>query len=89
MKSGTTGKSLAIGIVSLLIFLTLWELFCRLGFIEPLFLPAPTKVLSRALKMLENGQLIAHTLASTRRVMVGFMVSSLVAIPFGIFYFAA
>ena len=85
MKSGTTGKSLAIGIVSLLIFLTLWELFCRLGFIEPLFLPAPTKVLSRALKMLENGQLIAHTLASTRRVMVGFMVSSLVAIPFGIF----
>ncbi len=85
MKNDHTGKPLAIGIVSLLIFLGAWELFCRFGFIEPLFLPAPTKILSRAIKMVDNGQLIAHTLASTRRVMVGFLVSSLIAIPFGIF----
>jgi taurine transport system permease protein len=77
--------TLAISVVSLLVFITAWELFCRLGFIEPLFLPAPSMILSRAVKMIDNGQLIAHTLASTRRVMVGFMVSSLVAIPFGIF----
>ncbi|MCF8083573.1 MAG: ABC transporter permease [Deltaproteobacteria bacterium] len=85
MKDHQTGKSLIIGIASLLVFLTIWELVCRKGLIEPLFLPAPSKVLSRAVKMIDNGQLIAHTLASTRRVMVGFMVSSLVAIPFGIF----
>lgn len=85
MKVDSPAKSLAIGTISLLLFITAWELFCRLGFIEPLFMPAPSRILARADKMIDNGQLIAHTLASTRRVMVGFTVSSLVAIPFGIF----
>ena len=85
MQVDSPAKSLAIGTVSLLLFITAWELFCRLGFIEPLFMPAPSQILARAVKMIDNGQLIAHTLASTRRVMVGFTVSSLVAIPFGIF----
>ena len=70
MKDHQTGKSLIIGIASLLLFLTIWELVCRKGLIEPLFLPAPSRVLPRAVKMIDNGQLIAHTLASTRRVMV-------------------
>jgi len=35
--------------------------------------------------MIGNGQLLEHTVASTRRVMVGFMVSCIVAIPVGIF----
>jgi taurine transport system permease protein len=85
MKIDTTAKSLSISIVSLLIFITAWELVCRLGFIEPLFMPAPSKILTRAMKMIDNGQLILHTLASTRRVMVGFLASSMVAIPVGIF----
>ena len=85
MKIDSTAKSLTVSIVSLCLFIAAWELVCRFGFIEPLFLPAPSKVLARATKMIDNGQLIVHTLASTRRVMVGFMLSCLVAIPFGIF----
>ena len=85
MNVDTPAKALAISIISLVLFITTWELVCRMGFIEPLFMPAPSQILTRAIKMIDNGQLIAHTLASTRRVMVGFIVSSLVAIPFGIF----
>lgn len=85
MQIDSTAKSLTISIISLLIFITAWESFCRLGFIEPLFLPSPSQILSRGVRMVENGQLIVHTLASTRRVMIGFLVSSMVAIPFGIF----
>ena len=85
MNTKSSPRTVWISVASLVGFLLFWELFCRLGFIEPLFLPAPSQVLSRAVKMIDNGQLVAHTLASTRRVMVGFMVSSLVAIPFGIF----
>lgn len=86
MKKNSKGaNTLVISGLSLLVFIAFWESLCRMGFIEPLFLPAPSQILSRAIKMIDNGQLIQHTVASTRRVMVGFIVSSMVAIPFGIF----
>ena len=85
MTSKSSSNMVFISAASLLIFLCLWELLCRMGFIEPLFMPAPTKILARAVKMLGDGSLVRHTLASTRRVMVGFIVSSMVAIPVGIF----
>ncbi len=85
MGKDNIGKTALISIVSLVLFLAFWEFVCRMGFIEPLFMPSPSQILSRAIKMIDNGQLLAHTLASTRRVMVGFLISSLIAIPFGIF----
>ncbi|MFH1153891.1 MAG: ABC transporter permease [Pseudomonadota bacterium] len=78
-------KSILISLASLFTFLMVWELICRMGYIEPLFLPPPSKILVRSAKLIDNGSLMAHTLASTRRVMVGFMISSMVAIPVGIF----
>ncbi len=74
-----------VSLFSLLLFIALWEAVCRAGLIEPIFLPAPSKVLARAVKMYGQGTLLEHVLASTRRVMVGFLVSSLAAIPVGIF----
>lgn len=85
MASKIHYKSILISIASLLTFLMGWELICRMGYIEPLFLPPPSKILIRATKLIDDGSLMAHTLASTRRVMVGFMISSMVAIPVGIF----
>ncbi|MCG8632701.1 MAG: ABC transporter permease [Desulfobacterales bacterium] len=85
MDRKTNFKAILISLASLGTFLIIWELICRMGLIEPLFLPPPSKIVSRAGKLIENGSLIAHTLASTRRVMVGFLLSSLVAIPVGIF----
>ncbi|MFP3929146.1 MAG: ABC transporter permease [Desulfobacteraceae bacterium] len=74
-----------ISIASFAFFMLVWEVFCRLGLIEPIFLPAPSLIVLRAVKMIDQGALFVHVLASTRRVMVGFLVASLVAIPFGIF----
>jgi len=74
-----------VSLISFTGLLLLWEAVCRLGLIEPIFLPAPSQVLSRAVKTYEQGMLIQHVLASTRRVMVGFLLASLAAIPFGIF----
>lgn len=84
----THGKGLFyayISIGSFVFFMLIWESFCRLGFIEPIFLPAPSLIVLRGVKMIDQGTLFVHVLASTRRVMVGFLVSSLIAIPFGIF----
>jgi len=85
VESKINYKSILISLASLLTFLMGWELICRMGYIEPLFLPPPSKILIRATKLIDDGSLMAHTLASTRRVMVGFMISSMVAIPVGIF----
>ncbi|MEW6266061.1 MAG: ABC transporter permease [Thermodesulfobacteriota bacterium] len=78
-------RYLLVSLVALILFLTAWETFCRAGLIEPIFLPPPFKVVERAVRMLGQGTLIEHLLASTRRVMVGFLFSSLIAIPVGIF----
>lgn len=84
-KQWWRGSSLwMISVASLLGFLLLWELVCRAGLIDTIFLPAPSQVLMRALKMWDQSTLIANILASTRRVMVGFLAAVIVSIPLGI-----
>ena len=88
MTNETQGRrrwELVVSLVSFLGMLALWEVVCRMGLVEPIFLPAPSQVLLRAVKTYEQGMLIQHILASTRRVMIGFLLASLAAIPFGIF----
>ena len=73
-----------ISTLSVLIFVSVWELSTRLGLIDPIFLPAPSDVFQRAVRTLENGTLVANVLASTRRVMVGFLMSVAVSVPLGL-----
>jgi taurine transport system permease protein len=75
---------LGLSVMSLIAFIAIWELVCRSGLVDPIFLPAPSKVLTRAISLWEQNLLIAHILASARRVMIGFLVAVLVAIPLGI-----
>ena len=74
-----------VSVASFFAILFVWEFLCRRGVIEPIFLPSPSQIFARAAKMFDQGTLIEHILASSRRVMVGFLVASFVAIPFGIF----
>lgn len=84
-KSRVIAVTVYVSLASFVLIMLAWEAFCRMGFIEPIFLPAPSQIFGRALRMYGQGTLLMHVLASTRRVMVGFLISSLVAIPFGIF----
>ena len=87
MNKRHSGKQWEIGLslASFFAILLLWEIICRTGLVEPIFLPSPSQVFARALKMSAQGTLFEHVLASSRRVMVGFLFASLVAVPFGIF----
>lgn len=76
---------LATSAGSVIVFLCLWELACRAGLVDPIFLPPPSAVLSQALSMGEEGTLLGNVIASARRVMVGFFAATFVAIPLGIF----
>jgi taurine transport system permease protein len=73
-----------ISIISFVCFILIWELITRSGLIKPLFLPSPSRVLTTGYNMLMEGNLIVHTLASTRRVLIGFFLAVIVALPLGI-----
>lgn len=51
---------------------------------DPLFLPAPHQVLAAFWKSLTDGSLLRHTWSSLLVINVGFLLSSLVAVPLGI-----
>jgi taurine transport system permease protein len=78
-------RLLLISAVSFVCMILLWEAICRMGLIEPIFLPSPSRVLLRAVDLQERGTLPVHVLASCRRVMVGFLAAALAAVPLGIF----
>lgn len=84
LKSPPRLRLLSASIASVIVFLALWELACRAGLVDPVFLPPPSAVFAKAMAMVHDGTLLGNVLASARRVMVGFLAATLVAIPLGI-----
>lgn len=70
--------------VSVLTFLAIWEICCRTGLVDPIFLPAPSDVLKRGIIDSESGTLAVNIWASTQRVMVGFFAAVVVSVPLGL-----
>lgn len=75
---------LTISFVSVFCFIAMWETACRLQMVDPIFLPSPSEIVNKAMLMMADGTLLGHVFASTQRVMTGFFVAILVAIPLGI-----
>lgn len=83
-KQPSRSSLLGTGAAAVIVFLALWETACRIGLVDPIFLPSPSSVLERGIAMIGDGTLFWHVLASTRRVMAGFVAATVVAIPLGI-----
>ena len=72
-------------IFSLALIFGLWSLLSYSGVVKPsFFLPTPTQVVTAFGKMIETGELIDSTQASVFRVVVGWILAAIVAIPVGI-----
>lgn len=54
------------------------------AFIPPLFLPAPGQVLSRLNELWQNGKLGADISISIYRITLGFLISTVIALPIGV-----
>lgn len=83
-KPPSRAALLTTSAASVLVFLLLWEACCRAGLVDPIFLPPPSAVLAKGLQMLGEGTLLGNVLASARRVMMGFLAATAIAIPLGI-----
>jgi NitT/TauT family transport system permease protein len=62
----------------------LWWAVTAAGLVLPLFLPSPAQVWDRLSDLWLSGQLFADTAISIYRITVGFLISTLFALPIGV-----
>lgn len=79
-------SSLAIALSILVWVLVIggWFGLSYSGAVKQMFLPTPQAVLETTYKMALDGTLWVHMLASVQVVLIGFIVSSIVAVPLGL-----
>lgn len=70
--------------VSVVVFVVVWEGLTAAGVINPAFFPSPSRMTTEAGKLIASFEIFRHVWASTQRVLLGFGLSALVAIPIGI-----
>ncbi|WP_119155227.1 ABC transporter permease [Caldimonas tepidiphila] len=75
----------ALAIAGLLLPLLAWALLAALGQVDPVFLPGPGKVLERLRGWAFDDDLLGDTAISVMRVVSGWALSALIALPLGLF----
>ena len=80
---GETFSTITLGLPALIAFALLWEIAPRAGWINSLFFPPLSQVLSVLWEMIVSGQLAGHIGISLRRAAIGFSLAVIVAVPLG------
>lgn len=70
-----------LGIAALLI---VWETVCRLGWVPPLYLPAPSKILTAGWELLTKQDMLGDIGASLYRIVLGYLLGASVGILIGL-----
>ena len=73
-----------LSIGAFIFILLLWEMVSQLGWIPPLFLPAPSSILSEGWAMLKTGLIFKHLFASLSRILLGFSIACVLGIGVGV-----
>jgi len=61
-----------------------WLVVTAFGWVGPLFLPSPMRVILRLNELAATGKLADDTLVSIYRITVGFLISTMFALPIGV-----
>lgn len=72
------------GFVFLFFLLLAWEGLAQAEFINPLIVPAASRILSTFFAQLWSGDMLAQIVASLRRAAVGYVLAAVVFVPLGI-----
>ncbi len=73
-----------IGAISVLIFLTFWEITYRLNWVDPLFVSSPIRIVLAAINMFKTGTIWKDIYVSGLEFAIGYGAAVLVGIPIGI-----
>lgn len=87
--ANSTGRKLAIGTASSILFIALWYLATEVTqLVPPLFLPSPVAVLDRLAQFVaspyQGNTFGEHLLASVTIVLIGWLVGALIGVPLGV-----
>ena len=74
----------AIGTLSVLAFLALWEMAVALGWIAPLFVSSPSRILIAGYGMVRDGSIFSDLAISAEEFLLGFGLAAIIGIPLGI-----
>jgi NitT/TauT family transport system permease protein len=80
----SASEFLGIAVTVFVVLGLAWFAVTASGLVRPLFLPSPAQVLSRLGQLWSSGQLLADMGVSIYRISVGFLISTVVALPIGI-----
>lgn len=70
---------------AILIFLLIWEIFPRAGFVDAAFLPPFSKVFESLVGLVVSGEIFPHIFISLTRALTGFGLALAIGIPLGFF----
>lgn len=71
-------------ILAVVIFVLGWEILARSGLVSSLLLPPPSAIAATGWRLLSGGELLGHIWSSLGRVLVGFFLATIVAVPLGV-----
>ncbi|HVO02514.1 MAG TPA: ABC transporter permease [Candidatus Cybelea sp.] len=80
----TRGQFVSISILVFALLLAAWWLATAAGLVKPLFLPSPPRVLAKLGELAQSGQLWQDASISIWRITVGFIISTVFALPIGV-----
>src|SRR6516164_2347676 len=76
--------ALMISVAAVALFFCIWYSATTYGYVSPVFLPSPQTVWRAAAGLTASGDLFNDVLVSSRRVLFGFGLAALIAVPLGV-----
>src|SRR5215213_9718796 len=86
MLGGRIAAAQFLGVAALVFaaLAALWYASTAAGLVRPLFLPSPGQVINRLAELWSSGQLTADVSISIYRITLGFLISTVLALPVGV-----
>ena len=86
MLGGRIAAAQFLGVAALVfaVLAVLWYAATAAGLVRPLFLPSPGQVINRLAELWRSGQLSADISISIYRITLGFLISTVLALPVGV-----
>lgn len=80
----TRRQRFMLAVASIIGVVCLWQLATATGLINQVLLPSPVEVLKALTESMADGSLLTNIVASLRRVLEGFVLALIVAVPIGV-----
>jgi NitT/TauT family transport system permease protein len=84
LKPIAPGRRVALGILGFVLFFALWSLATYGGWVRPLFLASPGRTVATGIELFREYNFIVDVGVTIWRVVGGFLLAAIVAVPLGI-----